>query len=49
MMALEPTETFLTMRVQKLIYAVAGQKEGPPKRAFHWILTQQTRYQAVLP
>jgi hypothetical protein len=41
-------ERLLTMRVRELIYAVAGQKEGPPKRAFPWILTQRTRYQAVL-
>src|SRR5690606_23110699 len=26
-------EGLLTMRVRELIYAVAGQKEGPPKRA----------------
>jgi hypothetical protein len=40
-MAFEPTETLILeerplpgMRVQKLIYALADQKEGPPKRAF---------------
>jgi hypothetical protein len=32
-----------------MIYAGMIQKEGPPKRAFRWILTQLTRYQAVLP
>jgi hypothetical protein len=35
-------------KARELIYAVTAQKEGPPKRAFRWILTQQTRYQAVL-
>jgi hypothetical protein len=39
----------LTMMVQQFIYAAGTQKEGPPKRAVHYALTQQTRYQAVLP